>query len=234
MFLFDLIAWLFLILSIVLSVVSTVWWIIATVSLGVWWLIAYLFIPLVWLVFAFLHWDRAKGPFLTGLFAFLFALGTVFTAHKGNGSSLSFIKNLIGKRPLSRQHLTKEEHTKVQNTPKERAAVAQAYVLIKQGKPDEGLAVLKKASDENPEDGEILLSYAVVLHEKAKHWFEEGRKEEGKKLFEEDEAALKRAIQLLEGQKKRLLKQTPISGWAKFISMFIMILKKALDFTAPL
>lgn len=60
---------LILIASLIVMFVTSIWMLIEAFSESILWGLAYLFIPFAAIVFVFVHWERAKTPFLIGLAA---------------------------------------------------------------------------------------------------------------------------------------------------------------------
>jgi hypothetical protein len=67
-----------IVLGSLISVVAGIWYIVACFQESIWWGLGGLFVPFVQLVFLFVHWDRAKAPFLLGLAASLMVIGAMF------------------------------------------------------------------------------------------------------------------------------------------------------------
>ncbi|MDF7800623.1 hypothetical protein P4C99_14190 [Pontiellaceae bacterium B1224] len=54
-------------LGFLISTVGSIWYIVACFQESIWWGLGALFVPLVELIFLFVHWERAKKPFLISL-----------------------------------------------------------------------------------------------------------------------------------------------------------------------
>ncbi len=63
-----------------ISTIGEIWYIVACFQESIWWGLGALFLPFVSLFFLFMHWDRAKKPFLLGLVGALIAIGGVLVA----------------------------------------------------------------------------------------------------------------------------------------------------------
>ena len=63
-----------------ISTIAEIWYIVACFQESIWWGLGALFLPFVSLFFLFMHWDRAKKPFLMGLIGALIAVGGVLVA----------------------------------------------------------------------------------------------------------------------------------------------------------
>jgi tetratricopeptide (TPR) repeat protein len=69
-------------------------------------------------------------------------------------------------------------------------------MLIKEGKLDEGLDLMKQAIKITPEDPGLHMNYGSMLFTKGQNVFESGNSQEGKAIFKEVEQELSLAIQL--------------------------------------
>ena len=81
----------------------------------------------------------------------------------------------------------------------------QAADLLDAGKGDEALALLKKITEERPEEAVVHMNYGSILFTKARVWFQSGNQNEAVPLFQEAETHLQKAAELA-GEKEEALK----------------------------
>jgi tetratricopeptide (TPR) repeat protein len=81
-----------------------------------------------------------------------------------------------------------------------------AMALFNEGKMDEGLALLKQATQIAPEDASWHMNYGSMLFSKGGIMYKRGEKQESIGVFEEAEEELLLAITLFKEEKENILK----------------------------